>query len=272
MKLRAIITDTLRETISKGTLLFFFGISTIILIVIFLIFKVQDVNGVQTVFLFGNPLPNDAKAKLIEAIQMALVQTAFFGIVLFGVFAVAGILPSTMERGTIDLYLSKPISRTFLLLGKYLGALSGVGINILYVILGIWAIIGLKAGVWNYLFLYSFILFFYSFAVIICYVVLFGVVMRSSGFTIMFSFIYIFILDGLLCNRERILFQLFPNKVFHYIFDGLYYILPQLSDIQKNTVLLISGSAMNPYPFYYTTASGAAALIVAAILFQKKDF
>ncbi len=272
MKLRAIIKDTLRETISKGTLLFFFGLSTVILIVLFFIIRIDTANGVSSLSIFSNPIPDAAKTKLVEAIQIGLIQTAFFGIILFGIFAVAGIIPSTMERGTIDLYLSKPLSRAFLLLGKYLGALCGVGVNLLYVITGCWLIFGLKTGVWNFIFLYSFVVFLFIFAIMLCFIVLLGVIMRSSGFTIMFAFIYIFIADPLLTNRTLLLYPLWNNTVFHRLIDGVYYVLPQLSAIQKNTVMLLSGSHMNPYPFYTTTASGVAAFILASILFQKKDF
>jgi len=42
MKILAIIIDTVRQTISKGTLIFFFGMSTLTIIVLALSFKKRD--------------------------------------------------------------------------------------------------------------------------------------------------------------------------------------------------------------------------------------
>ena len=47
-------------------------------------------------------------------------------------FASAGLIPSVLEPGRIELLLSKPVSRTHILLGRYLGNVLVVSSNIVY--------------------------------------------------------------------------------------------------------------------------------------------
>ncbi|MGD0339428.1 MAG: ABC transporter permease subunit [Bacteroidota bacterium] len=272
MKISAIIIDTLRQTISKGTLLFYFGMSTITILVLSFIFQSVTVDGTATFSLFGNAIPKEIAPKYLAWFQTGLISAGFIGLLLFGVIATAGVLPDTMTRGTIDLYLSKPIGRPFILLGKYLGALAAIALNVLYAVGGLWIMFGMKTGIWSAPFLYTFVMLTFSYAVIYCYIILLAILFHSSGLVIMLSFIYIFIFDNILYHRQGLLYGFIENSYAQKVIDGLYYALPQISDLQSNTMRLISGGSMTPGPVYYSTASGIAALIIAIIIFNRKDF
>ena len=88
--------------------------------------------------------------------------------------------PIMLEKGNIDLLLSKPMSRTQLLLGKYLGGILVVFINIAFLIIGTWIIISLKFSYWNFNFTFVIIVITFTFAVLYSVVVLFGILFRSS--------------------------------------------------------------------------------------------
>src|SRR5207245_5202482 len=66
--------------------------------------------------------------------------------ILMSVFATASLVPRMLEKGTIDLLLSKPITRPALLASRYLGGLLTVTLNLLYLTCGLGAILGLKTG------------------------------------------------------------------------------------------------------------------------------
>ena len=55
--------------------------------------------------------------------------------------------------GRIALLLSKPIGRTTLLLGRYLGNLLVVALNHIYLVGAVWLILAVKTNIWNYRFL-----------------------------------------------------------------------------------------------------------------------
>ena len=71
------------------------------------------------------------------------------------VFASAGLIPSVLEPGRIELLLSKPVSRTHILLGRYLGNILVISSNVVFLVLGVWTILGIKSGIWSPAFLIS---------------------------------------------------------------------------------------------------------------------
>jgi ABC-type transport system involved in multi-copper enzyme maturation permease subunit len=67
---------------------------------------------------------------------VAVVVTAFF-------------LPNMLRKGSIDLLVVKPINRITLLIYKYIGGLIFVLLLTTVTVGGVWAIIGLRSGVWD---------------------------------------------------------------------------------------------------------------------------
>jgi len=159
MKLLALIQHTFREVAAKATLWVLAGISTLILLVVALGFSTEaSANGVVLMFFGHATSPPLEKAELEHAVatmQAGLAGGLMTGVFLFGLFATAGIIPEALEKGIVDLYLSKPIARWELLAGKSLGAVSVILANIFYFIGALWLVVGLKAGVWNLQFLVS---------------------------------------------------------------------------------------------------------------------
>ncbi|MEK7672159.1 MAG: ABC transporter permease subunit, partial [Bacteroidota bacterium] len=160
MKLLTLILATFRELFSKATLYVLLGISTLILLVMLMSISSEKSDEGIILKVFGNPtspapVPIEQFETLVYGIQTGLAKGLFVGIMLFGVFATASIIPDSMEKGTVDLYLSKPIARWELLLGKYLGAVAVMFASILYFIGGLWLVFGLRIGIWNLQFLFS---------------------------------------------------------------------------------------------------------------------
>jgi hypothetical protein len=68
--------------------------------------------------------------------------------VLIGVIITASFIPSLLEKGAVELWLSKPIRRPSLLICKYLGGLVFVFVLTAVTVLGVWTAIGLRSGIW----------------------------------------------------------------------------------------------------------------------------
>jgi NADH:ubiquinone oxidoreductase subunit 5 (subunit L)/multisubunit Na+/H+ antiporter MnhA subunit len=58
------------------------------------------------------------------------------------VFASSGLIPSVLEPGRIELLLSKPVRRWQILMGRYIGNLLVVSLNISYLVLALVFLIG----------------------------------------------------------------------------------------------------------------------------------
>jgi ABC-type transport system involved in multi-copper enzyme maturation permease subunit len=69
-------------------------------------------------------------------------------IILIAVIVTAFFIPNMLRPGSVVMLLAKPISRTTLLLFKYLGGLFFVLILATFTVGGVWLITGIRAGVW----------------------------------------------------------------------------------------------------------------------------
>lgn len=86
---------------------------------------------------------------LLYTIQDVLISwVGGLVIILIAVIVTSFFIPNMLRPGSVVMLLSKPISRTMLLLFKYLGGLFFVIILTTFVVGGVWLITGLRAGVW----------------------------------------------------------------------------------------------------------------------------
>jgi ABC-type transport system involved in multi-copper enzyme maturation permease subunit len=92
------------------------------------------------------PLPLGVILWLIQDIVISSVGGMI--IILIAVIVTAFFIPNMLRPGSVVMLLSKPISRTMLLLFKYLGGLFFVLILTTFTVGGVWLITGLRAGVW----------------------------------------------------------------------------------------------------------------------------
>lgn len=276
MKLLTLILHTFREVAAKATLWVLAGISTLILIVVALGFSTDATADGVVVMFFGHatspPLEKTQVEQAVAAMQAGLAGGLMGGVFLFGIFATAGILPEALEKGIVDLYLSKPIARWELLAGKYFGAVTVMLANIVYFIGGIWLIVGLKAGVWSLQFLASALLMTFVFACLYSIVSFFAVVSRNMGLAIIGAFLYLFVIGTVLEDRAHGLFLLSGNSVYRSILDGLYYVFPQISSMQHQISALILRQEADWVPFAQSLASSAVIFGGTVAILQRKDF
>lgn len=276
MNILVLIRLTLRELSSKATMYILAGISTIVLLGVALAVSVTSSADGETLMLFGQqaspPVPAADLARVVQQMQAGLAGGLFTGIILFGVFATAGVIPDMLERGTVDLYLSKPISRWQLLLGKYAGAVTAIAINILYFLAGAWLVFGLKCGVWEPMLFTSSLTMIFMFAALYALVVFFATWTRSTAATIILTYLYLFILGEVLQNREFSLYLISENTVYRAIIDGVYYLFPQISAMRENAAKQIMGLEMDWKPFLQSFLSGGVFLLAAAVILKRRDF
>jgi ABC-type transport system involved in multi-copper enzyme maturation permease subunit len=243
---------TVEEAMRRGTLIFYFIVATIILLLMTLGIS-HPLNDTDMVTLFGSPLARLSQQGLnvVEFLLIQLHSLSIFWIILLGMFGVAGLIPSMLERGMIDLFLSKPLTRAELLMARALGAVSGIVINLIYFFLGVWLIFGLKVGVWHWGFLSSVIYVVYAFVCFFSVVTIVGLITRSASFSIMLAFIFSIVSWGLEV-RENGLYRLWDNVVYHRLLDALYYLTPQLNAMLENSTRVIGKLPYIPNPMEFT--------------------
>ena len=136
---------------------------------------------------FGHPIPVPGKSReLLTSFAVAwfLDTIVDFIVGVFGVFVAlvvtSSIIPETYKSGSVELLLSKPISRPLLFLAKFTGACSFVFLNIVYLLVGIWLIAGLRLGLWDASLLVAIPIFLFYFVIFYCVSALSGLIWRNA--------------------------------------------------------------------------------------------
>src|SRR4030042_1521333 len=144
----ALVRDTFREAFAKLVFWGFYGLSTALILFFLFLLKIDIVEGARaTITLFGQ-----TSGKMRDVQEVVLTFHAGIATFLYtwgmaiAVFASAGLIPTVLEPGRLELLLSKPVRRHHILLGRYLGNLLVVGLNVSYLVAGVWIIFGWKTG------------------------------------------------------------------------------------------------------------------------------
>ena len=202
----------------------------------------------------------------------AVISNLLYGFgMLLAILASAGLIPTIFEPGRIELLLSKPVSRTHILLGRYLGNLLVIAANIFYPVLAVWLIFGIKTGVWTPGFLYSSLLTVFMFAVYLAIIVMVGVQWESAVVSMMVTFAIVVI--SIILNFQSTLERLLTSEWSRDVVRVLYYILPKVVDVGKMMTNIIRGLPIDSWmPFWSTALFGLVCLGAGLYIFEKKNY
>jgi ABC-type transport system involved in multi-copper enzyme maturation permease subunit len=268
----ALIVDTFREAFARRIFWGFFGSCTALLLFLLFLMRVDVVAGaVATVTVFGRNGPGTDVSQLVHNTQGVIAMVLYFAGMALAVFASAGLVSGVFEPGRIELLLSKPVTRTHLLLGRYAGNVLVVAANILYLVVGAWVIFGIKTGVWGAGFLLSSLCTIFIFAVLLAVIVLFGVLWDSAAVAIMGTFA-LMIITPILAQRATIE-KLLSSDWSRQLVKVLYYVLPKTSDVGMIIWHLIHDQPIDSWmPIWSTALFGVAALGVGLWKFERRTF
>ncbi len=144
----------------------------------------------------GLTLPVEPE-QLFPALNQLIVTVLALILGVAGVFVAvmvtASMIPQTFEAGSIDLLLSKPISRSGLFLAKFVGGCAFIAINAAYLIGGLWLILGVRFGLWNERLLLAIPLYLFLFAIYYGVSSFAGVVWRNAIVSVVMAVLFWFV-------------------------------------------------------------------------------
>jgi len=268
----ALVRDTFREAFARRIFWGFFGCCSALLLFLMFIMRIDVVQGaIATVTIFGRSTPSTDVQGLVHQTQSVIAMILYFAGMALSVFASAGLVAAVFEPGRIELLLSKPVSRTHLLLGRYLGNVLVVAANIVYLVAGSWVIFGIKTNVWGGGFLFSSLCTIFIFAVLLAVLVLVGVLWDSSAVAIMVAFA-IMIVTPILAQKSTIE-RLLSSEWSRVVVRVLYYVLPKTSDVSVIIRHLILNQPVESWmPVWSTALFGAVVLGLGLWRFQRRSF
>jgi len=268
----ALIRDTFREAFARRIFWGFFGCCTALLLFLIFIMRIDVVEGaIATVTLFGRSAPSTNVQQLVHQTQSVIAMVLYFAGMALAVFASAGLVAAVFEPGRIELLLSKPVSRTHLLLGRYLGNVLVIAVNVIYLVGGSWIIFGLKTDLWGAGYLLSSVYTIFIFAVLLAVLVLVGVLWDSSAVAIMATFAIMII--SVIVAQKNVIERLLSSEGSRNVVRVLYYTLPKLSDIAVIIRRVILNEPVGSWmPLWSTALFGAVVLMLGLWKFQRRTF
>lgn len=273
MKLWSIIQLTFRESFARKTFLAFLGISTLVCLLFLFALNLDIVHGVESyVSIFGREIEESFHLQeIIFGIESVIAVALYTAGLFMALFATSGLIPSFLEKGSIDLLIAKPISRFQILLGRYLGAVAIVAFNVFYLVIFSWLILSLKTGIWNGGFLLAGVIIVLTFAILFSLMTFLGIVVHSGAFSLMITYLILFF-SPLLLERDKI-YALLSSRVYGYLMDAIYHFFPRTAELGNITRLLVQGAEVPSWGPLWTSLGFAVIMLTSShIIFSRKNF
>ncbi|MBN9122306.1 MAG: ABC transporter permease [Planctomycetes bacterium] len=165
-------------------------------------------------------------------LMLSVVITAFF-------------IPNMLRKGSLDLLISKPIGRVQLLVYKYIGGLTFIFLLSAFTIGGVWAVTGVRSGLWNPTFLLVVPVLTFTFAILYAVSTVIAVYTRSAIAAILITLAFMFFLYLLgqaktVFDANRIVNEFDLPEWAYTLVDTLNNILPRYKDLDKLTTSFIT--------------------------------
>lgn len=160
----------------------------------------------------GNPLPftkEMAKPFIEQAFYPIIMWVGLSVVMLFiSIIITSSLIPDLFQPGSLHLLLSKPISRSLLFLTKYVGGCIFVGLNVTFVLVGLYLYSGLQLDIWNDGILKCIPLFIFSFLVYYAISCLAGLIWRNAIISVVVTALF-----WALCFVLGMVYSYFQNAV-----------------------------------------------------------
>jgi ABC-2 type transport system permease protein len=277
------LEDVMREAAARWTLIAYFFLSSIFIIIFASAINLDIVNGTLAgARLFGHEAQMRGNSIDIEKLVVGFEST--FSTVLYGlctflaIFATAHLVPRLQEKGTIDLYLARPVGRVQLLLSRYVAGLVLAASNIVYLFGSIWLIVIWKTHVFHPRFFFAGAINLFIVATMLAFAFVIGVITSSTGVSIMSTYA-LFFMSPILMGLRKVS-AAFSKQWHVWMTDTLYWVVPKSAELGQAVFAYVAGGMMPDRvrpdvsaAIYFSTAGFAVAcLALASWLFTRKEF
>ncbi len=269
-----ILFDTFLESFRNKMFLFFFIASSLVVGSIGLALNMDAVNGVvRGVTIFGSELkvPAFTVKQWVENLQTGLAMViGTFGLFL-ALMATSTLFPQMLQKGSVDLLLCRPVPRWRIITARYIGGAAIMAFNAAYLFLGVWAVLGLKSGVWNRGFPLSVLFAIFAFVVLFSVVMAVSVITESSPAGLLVACTML-VFSPVLAQHERIT-PAFSSELYRQVFRSLYWVLPKAAEtISAMRRLILEQRLEIRWVLSTSLAFALACYIVTVIYFTRKDY
>lgn len=277
------VEEVFREAAARFTLVAYAALSSLFIGLFAVAVNLDIVDGALAgARLFGKDLEVGPSSVSLDKLVLGF-ESGFSGFLyvvatFLAVFATAHLVPRLQEKGTIDLYLSRPVGRVKLLLSRYAGGLLLAGLNVAYLVGTMGLLVRWKTGVVHPRFFLGGAIILFTIATLMAFAFLVGVLTSSTAVSIMATFA-VFFVAAILTGHRHLEAALSAEWAVSLV-RGLYWALPKTGELARLTVDFVSYGELGRRTFELdafavlgsTGLFGLVSLVLAALLFRRKDF
>jgi len=262
--MRGMIADTFAEMLDRKLLWVFAVVTGLALL------SIVGLRALENLEIQGQEIDlRDVDGLLAEAMLRGYDSFMYF-LVFLGVLATAGLIPNMLIRGRSDYYLSKPLSRAQLLVGKTLGIWIVYGGTMIAAVAILYLAAGLSFGLFQGDVLPIIGINLLVFLVWLSVTVFSGIVFGSNAMAVMMAF-SIWLAQYLLSFHEYVS-QLTSNQTVIVIIDALYYIMPKTGAMSDLSLEIASGRVTTWLPLWSSLLFAVVLFAVTLTVFKRKDY
>lgn len=200
-----------------------------------------------------------------------LLQMSNSVMLFLAIFATAPLLTAFLEKGWIELLLSKGVARWKILLGRYAGALVLFLATLLVLdlipALYFWARAGVAPGRFSVALLFVLL----SFATVLATMALGAVLHGHAALPIMVAFLQVMV-SAVLADRKR-MYAVITAKWAQWLLDWAYRILPKNHELAQLGASYLRSGTINEWGFVWTSALFMAGTLGLAFWwFYRKSY
>lgn len=209
------------------------------------------------------------EVKIIK--DLGLTSISIFG-TLIAIFLGIGLVSKEIERRTLYTIITKPIHRYQFILGKYLGLVLTLLVNVAVMALGLLGLAYLWEGVSSLRLVFAVLFIFLELMLVTALALLFS---AFSSPTLSAIFTLCLFVAGHLSSDLRLFAARFGGAVTKLSAETLYFLLPNLSRLNFKDQAVhgfgVDGGSMG-LSFLYAMFYIAALVLAAMAIFERRDF
>lgn len=263
--MRGITRDCLLEMLDRK-LIYVFGAVTLVTILVVFYSGSVDVN----VGMGGDMEVGELNEAMGNPIMRGFASYLSF-LVFLAVLGTAGLVPGMLIRGRADYFLSKPISRSSLLLNKLFGIWIVYGVTIFICgVITYLTIIAVHGG-FDWAVLYFLIFPLISWFIWLSITVFAGLFSGSQAISLMAAFI-VWVLHTL-TSGVRALEEILGSTIFSYLVNVVYYVLPKNAEFSGMSMQILNGrSVMSWMPLWSSVLFAVVIVYITLTVFKRRSY
>ena len=268
-----IFIHTLKESINRRI-----ALALIVVAVFFLVMQVGFTHfvasdkGELVVYRFGAKTGIAAKTYVAGEARSESIAILSGLWVMLGLFAATPLLTSHMEKGWVELLISKGTPRWQIFLGRFAGAIALFVVTALFMSVIPLTYFSLRTGVPLKPYLVAVGLIFVSFLASLALLALVATAQANTALLVIVVFLEL-IVTSMLAGRKQVLYGLITAKWAQWVLDWLYRILPKHPDLQQMARSYAMSSAWDSwFPVWTTAVFIVAATAWGMWRFERKAF